>query len=151
MELLTHEGFPRENAMRHAYWTALMTRKYDGKFADDLSHAHEDGHVDLSIEGPFDHVTDRINNAIGIELALNYPTTWSESLVEDAWNNGYLATAKKFRVVGQSQTADVYWQAPIYYLANTYGVIPDFTDSEINSLQNMGIGVPDLPPIREEL
>ena len=148
---LLHSDLARKNAMRHAYWTALMTRKYDGKFADELSDAHEDGHVDLTIEGPFDHVTDRINNAIGIELARNNPSSSCESLVEDAWNKSYLATAKNFRVVGQSQVADVYWQAPIYYLAQTYGVIPDFTDSEVSTLQKMGIDIPDLPPIHDEL
>ncbi|BCR94929.1 fascin domain-containing protein [Aspergillus luchuensis] len=63
-ELLSTD-IPRKNALRHAYWTAMLSRRWGLYFALDLSTAHEEAHVDLTIEGPFDHVTDKINNAVG--------------------------------------------------------------------------------------
>jgi hypothetical protein len=121
----------------------LLTREYNIKFADALSNSHENDHIDLTIEGPFDHVTDRINNAIGIELARSHPNTPCEDLIETAWNNGYLATVKNFRVEDQSPVADVYWQEPLYYLPNTYSVIPDFTQRQTNTVIKMGIIIPN--------
>ena len=142
---------PRKNAMRHAYWTALMTRQYYGLFAVVMSDAHEDDHIDLTIVGPFDHVTDRINNAIGIELAINNPNTDCATLVDQAWEAGYLATVREVKGQGQSLTADVYWSVPLKYLAEAYGVSPDFSDLDLATLQRMGVTVPDYPRIYDAL
>lgn len=150
LELLSTD-LPRKNALRHAYWMALVTRKYSALFADELGNAHEYAHVDLTIEGPFDHVTDKINNAVGIELAKADSSTDCAVLVDGAWSAGRLAWAKNFREENGGQTADVYWQQPLNYLAQTYSVIPDFSDSERQTLQRMSVTIPNLHPIHDEL
>lgn len=149
-ELLTTD-LPRKNALRHAYWMALITRSYGAEFADALGNAHEYAHVDLTIEGPFDHVTDKINNAVGIELARNNPTADLATLVDNAWANQQLAWARDFQNEPSGQTATVSWQTPLDKLAQTYGVIPDFTSTEVATLSRMGVRVPNKPPIHDEL
>lgn len=150
-EELIQSDLPRKNALRHAYWTALMTRQYGAKFAVELSDAHEYAHVDLTIEGPFDHVTDKINNAVGIELARNNPSVDCGQLIDQAWKDGKLAWVKNVRQEGAVQTADVGWQAPLDALARDFDVIPDFSSSELATLQRMGITVPSKQPIHDEL
>jgi hypothetical protein len=142
---------PRKNALRHAYWMALTTRTYGDVFADALGNAHEYAHLDLTIEGPYDHVTDKINNAVGIELAKNDKTTDIATLVDNAWANEQLAWAKNFRVVSGVQTADIFWQTSLNKLASTYSVIPDFNPTELATLAKHNITVPNKPPIYDEL
>ncbi|MFI2710893.1 DUF6973 domain-containing protein [Micromonospora sp. NPDC018662] len=149
-ELLSTD-LARKNALRHSYWTALLTRQYGALFADDLSNAHEYAHVDLTIEGPFDHVTDKINNAVGIELAKNDKSTPCEVLIEKAWDQGRLAWAKNFRTENGRQQADIYWQMPLNKLANDFNVIPDFNSVELETLKRMGVLVPAKRPIHDEL
>lgn len=95
---LISTDLPRKNALRHAYWTAMLSRRFGMYFALDLSTAHEEAHVDSTIEGPFDHVTDKINNAVGSLLGSR--TSRSKDLrdvIDAAWENGELAWAKDFR------------------------------------------------------
>jgi hypothetical protein len=149
-ELLATD-LPRKNALRHAYWMALTARAYGVKFADELSNAHEYAHVDLTIEGPFDHVTDKINNAWGIELAKTNPNADCATLVDKAWDDKNLAWAKNFRVENGVQTADIYWSDPLQRLASTYNVIPDFNDWERATLARHNVPIPDKRPIHDEL
>jgi len=149
-ELLVTD-IPRKNALRHAYWMALVTREYGDQFADALGNAHEYAHVDLTIEGPYDHVTDKINNAVGIELAKKDKTTDCAILVDNAWRNNELAWAKNFRIEGESQTADIFWQEPLNKLAKNYNVIPDFNVWELSTLKKHNITIPSKPPIHDEL
>lgn len=151
MELLS-TALHKKNAFRHAYWMALLTREFGAEFANALGNAHEYAHVDLTIEGPFDHVTDKINNAVGVELALNNPRADLAALVEGAWQSQELAWAKNFRVDETGhQTADVFWQMPLNTLARKYGVIPDFSATELNTLRRYYVTVPSTPAIHDEL
>ncbi|KPM37678.1 hypothetical protein AK830_g8890 [Neonectria ditissima] len=102
--------FPRKNSYRHAYWMAITTRAFTPELANDVGNMHEDCHRDLTIEGPFDHVTDRINNTIGIKLAQQNPTGDIPQMIEEAWNLRRLAVVRNFRVENGIQTADVHWQ-----------------------------------------
>jgi len=56
------------DAVRHAYWTCLMTRYAGKKFARGLSRAHE-----VSADGGVaDTVMDLHNNEIGVRIATNH-------------------------------------------------------------------------------
>lgn len=150
-DLLAQGRIHRKNAMRHAFWAARLTRKLGPSFALDLTDAHEYAHVDLTIEGPFDEVTDRINNAVGIELAKNDTQTYITDLIEHAWAERRLAWSKDYRVENGVQMADLHWQFPLDELARLYNVVPDFTDSERRLLARHNIAVPNKPPIHDEL
>lgn len=147
-ELLSTD-LARKNAQRHAYWTALLSRRFGMYFALDFSTAHEVAHVDLTIEGPFDHVTDKINNAVGSLLGSRTP--WSDDAlkvaVDAAWKDGELAYAKNFRQFSGGQTADIYWQTPLDMLAKKYIVTPRFSQTEQDTLKKMGVDIPNVPII----
>lgn len=143
------QDLTQKNALRHTYWMALVTRKHGAQFADDLGNAHEYAHIHLTIEGPFDHVTDKINNAIGIQIAKSCAAKLHEdslaNLVESAWDTKQLAWATDARVdPGGSQTADIYWQKPLDLLKANYNVIPNFNDWELNTLKKYNINIPSV-------
>ena len=133
----------RKNAYRHAYWMARVTRELGAAFAKDLGNMHENCHVDLPIESPSDHVTDRINNAVGIKLAQKVSVWDVEQMIEEAWSQHHLALARNFRVflVDGLQTADVRWQSPLVYLAKTFGVVPACSELEKATLKRLGVTV----------
>jgi urease subunit beta len=140
-ELLASD-VPRKNALRHAYWMALLTRAYGAMFADELGNAHEYAHVDLTVEGPYDHVTDKINNTVGIALARVDTSTSCDTLVDGAWSRSELAWAKNFRVENGRQTADIYWQRPLDLLADKYNAVPNFNSWELVTLARHNILIP---------
>jgi hypothetical protein len=130
-------GIIKKNALRHAYWSALLCIKYGDEFARDFSDAHEYAHVDLSIEGQFDHVTDKINNAVGIQIAKEVSNVRDNLVkaIEKAFDDGYLAICSNFRIVKGIQDADVHWQKPISYLKTA----PRFVKYELDTLKRKGI------------
>jgi len=145
---LSSTDLPRKNALRHAYWTAMLCRRFAIFFALDLSTAHEMDHVDLTIEGPFDHVTDKINNAVGSLLGSR--TSRSKNLqdvIDAAWDNGELAYAKDFREAAGGQTAQVFWKKPLDMMAKKYNMVPRFSQTEKDTLKKMGVNVPNVPLI----
>lgn len=145
---LISTDIPRKNALRHAYWTAMLSRRFGLFFALDLSTAHEEAHVDLTIEGPFDHVTDKINNAVGSLLGSR--TSRSKNLqgvIDAAWANGELAYAKGFRETSAGQAAQVFWQKALDRMAVKYNVKPRFSQPEKDTLRKMGVTKPDVPII----
>ena len=145
---LISTDLPRKNALRHAYWTAMLSRRFGLFFALDLSTAHEDAHVDLTIEGPFDHVTDKINNAVGSLLGSRTPRSKDlQDVIDAAWSNVELAYAKDFRQTAAGQTAQVFWQNPLDKMAKKYNVKPRFSQSEKDTLKRMGVTEPDVPII----
>lgn len=147
---LISTDLPRKNALRHAYWTALLSRRFGLKFALDLSTAHEEAHVDLTIEGPFDHVTDKINNAVGSLLGWHSSISQDlQTVVDAAWEHGELAYAKDFRETAAGQTAKVSWQGPLDKMAKKYNVKPNFSPSEKATLKRMRVTEPDVPVIHE--
>ena len=92
------QDLTQKNALRHTDWMALVTRMHGAQFADDLGNAH----IDLTIEGPFDHVTDKINNAIGIQIAKSHPDSDEDflaNLVQSAWDRKQLAWAIFVRIL----------------------------------------------------
>ncbi|KAJ3904486.1 hypothetical protein F5879DRAFT_67961 [Lentinula edodes] len=146
-ELLSTD-LPRKNALRHAYWTAMLSRRFGLYFALDLSTAHEEAHVDLTIEGPYDHVTDKINNAVGSLLGSRTPRAKDlQGVIDAAWASGELAYAKDFRETSGGQTANVYWQKPLDVMAKKYNVKPKFSQTEKDTLEKMRVNVPDVPDI----
>ena len=145
---LISTDIPRKNALRHAYWTAMLSRRFGLFFALDLSTAHEEAHVDLTIEGPFDHVTDKINNAVGSLLGSRTPRSKDlQDVIDAAWANGELAYAKDFRETAAGQTALVSWQKALDGMAKKYNVKPRFSQSEKDTLKKMGVTEPDVPII----
>ena len=117
-------------------------------FALDLSTAHEEAHVDLTIEGPFDHVTDKINNAAGSLLGSRTPRSKDlQDVIDAAWATGELAYAKDFRETAAGQTAQVSWQTPLDEMAKKYNVKPRFSQSEKETLKRMKVTEPDVPII----
>ncbi|RSL84449.1 hypothetical protein CEP52_016437 [Fusarium oligoseptatum] len=145
---LVSTDLPRKNALRHAYWTALLSRRFGLPFALDLSAAHDEAHVDLAIEGPFDHVTDKINNSLGALLGSRTPRAKDlQGVVDAAWENGELGFAKDFREMDSEQTASVFWQQPLDMMAKKYQVKPRFSQSESDMLKRMGVKEPDVAVI----
>ena len=145
---LISTDLPRKNALRHAYWTAMLSRRFGLFFALDLSTAHEEAHVDLTIEGPFDHVTDKINNAVGSLLGSRTPRSKDlQDVIDAAWANGELAYAKDFRETATGQIAMVSWQKPLDRMAKKYNVKPRFNQSEKDTLKKMRVTEPDVPII----
>ena len=145
---LISTDIPRKNTLRHAYWTAMLSRRFGKYFALDLSTAHEEAHVDLTIEGPFDHVTDKINNAVGSLLgSITDRAKDLRDVIDAAWANGELAYAKDFRETGGEQTAQVFWQKPLDRMAKKYNVKPSFSQDEKDTLEKMGVTEPDVPII----
>ncbi|GAW03784.1 hypothetical protein LENED_005533 [Lentinula edodes] len=145
---LISTDLPRKNALRHAYWTAMLSRQFGLYFALDLSTAHEEAHVDLTIEGPYDHVTDKINNAVGSLLGSR--TSRSQDLqvvIDAAWASGELAYAKDFRETSAGQTANVSWQKLLDMMAKKYNVKPKFSQTEKDTLEKMRVNVPNVPVI----
>ena len=145
---LLRTDIPKKNSFRHAYWMALTTRKFGAEFAIDLGDAQEFAHLDLTIEGPFDRVTDKINNMVGVEIGRrkNEKDTNFEILVENAWNNNELAWAKNFREENKKQTADVFWDLPLKNLTKNFKAIPYFTELEKSTLAKYGVK-PDFKPV----
>ncbi|MGF6562411.1 DUF6973 domain-containing protein [Erwinia aphidicola] len=143
---LISTDLPRKNALRHSLWMALLTREYDDEFALDLGNAHEEAHIDLTIEGPFDHVTDKINNMVGIQLSKSDPDQKStcEELVEGAWNNNQLAWVRNFREEDGEQIADIFWQEPLNSMAKKFKVLPIFNDLELATLNKFNITLPTI-------
>ncbi|KAI1456572.1 hypothetical protein F4805DRAFT_467936 [Annulohypoxylon moriforme] len=145
---LISTDLPRKNALRHAYWTAMLSRRFGKYFALDLSTAHEEAHVDLTIEGPFDHVTDKINNAVGSLIGSRTPRSKDlRDVIDAAWANRELAYAKDFRETASGQTAQVYWQNSLNMMAKKYNVKPRFSPSEKDTLVRMKVVEPNVPII----
>ena len=146
--VFTSTDIPRKNTLRHAYWTATLSRRSSLFFALDLSTAHEEAHVDLKFEGPFDHVTDKINNAVGSLLGSRTPRSEDlQDVIDAAWGSGELAYAKDFRETAAGQTALVSWQKPLDRMAEKYNVKSRFSQSEKDTLKKMGVTEPYVPII----
>lgn len=134
--------FVKKNALRHAYWTSLLANSFGEDLALALSDAHEYAHKDLTIEGPFDHVTDKINNLIGIKMAKTIGD--SGAVLESWWNVGLLASAMNFRVDQHTgrQIADINYQKPLDWLWNQTGHVPTFDALELATLKRLGVNIP---------
>ncbi|KAJ4469546.1 hypothetical protein J3R30DRAFT_3713747 [Lentinula aciculospora] len=135
VELISTD-LPRKNALRHAYWTSMLSRRFGLYFALDLSTAHEEAHVDLTIEGPFDHVTDKINNAVGSILGSRTPRSKDlQGVIDAAWANGELAYAKDFRETAAGQTASVSWQKPLDMMAKKYNISSRLSTNKMSDIR----------------
>lgn len=102
----------------------MLSRRVGLLFTLDLSTAHEEAHVDLATEGPFDHVTDKINNAVGSLLGSRTPRSKDlQDVIDASWANGELA---------------------LDGMAKKYKVKPRFSRSEKDTLKKMGATEPDV-------
>lgn len=66
------------DAMRHAYWNALMTKKYGVDFARDFTTAHEGQPGNPQVR----ETMDLYNNEVGRNIAVNNPDTSEEELAK---------------------------------------------------------------------
>ncbi len=67
----------KADALRHAYWNALMTRRTTAAFAEQFATAHEIGSTNSAVASAMDlH-----NNAFGRALALAFPAANDEQLL----------------------------------------------------------------------
>ena len=104
--------------------------------------------MDLTIEGPFDHVTDKINNAVGSLLGSRTPRAKDlRDVIDAAWAEGELAYAKDFRETAAGQTGLVSWQKALDRMAKKYSLKPNFSPSEKDTLKKMRVTEPDVPVI----
>lgn len=146
---LSQSDVPRKNSLRHAYWMALMTRNFTAEFAAAVGDAHEYAQVDLTIEGPYDHVTDKINNAVGVAIAKANPTGNLSALVDVAWARNQLAWARDFtQNAHHVQSATVHWQLPLDELASKYDVVPEFNSWERATLSRHNVTLPFMRTLR---
>jgi hypothetical protein len=67
----------KADALRHAYWNALMTRRTSAAFAELFASAHEAG----SSNTPAASAMDLHNNAVGRGLAVRYPSASDAELL----------------------------------------------------------------------
>jgi Domain of unknown function (DUF4157) len=133
-----------KNSYRHAYWMCQFARNFGAAFASDLGYAHEYAHLDLTIEGPFDSVLDKINNLWGIKLAEKMDQTCDE-LVNDVGERGYLAWAKQYE---KSQESGIYLptlhnvQGPLDELWERYQELPKFNEYDLNVMSLLKMQLP---------
>lgn len=130
----------QKNAYRHTFWTFQLTKHFGPEFALALSNAHESAHPDLTIEGPFDHVVDKINNLVGVKLAAEHED--AGSAIEEAWNDGHLAWADNFREEGDRQVGDIHFQGPLDHLWDKHRELPSFDARELHTLDQDGVQLP---------
>jgi hypothetical protein len=77
----SEEATAVENAFRHAYWMALLTRDISCNFAEAMGHAHEQDGVAST---PNDHEIDYWNNEVGREVGRDaYSKDWSDQKIKD--------------------------------------------------------------------
>jgi len=121
-----------------------FARNFGAAFASDLGYAHEYAHLDLTIEGPFDSVLDKINNLWGIKLAEKMDQTCDE-LVNDVGERGYLAWAKQYE---KSQESGIYLptlhnvQGPLGELWERYQELPKFNEYDLNVMSLLKMQLP---------
>jgi hypothetical protein len=133
-----------KNSYRHAYWMCQYARQFGAAFASDLGYAHEYAHLDLTIEGPFDSVLDKINNLWGIKLAEKMEQT-CEALINDVGEKGYLAWAKEYE---KSEDSGVYLprlhniQGPLDELWERYQALPEFNEYDFHALSLLKVQLP---------
>ncbi|MBD8489209.1 hypothetical protein IFO69_10675 [Echinicola sp. CAU 1574] len=91
------------DAIRHAYWNALMTQKIsDMTFIEELTNAHESNSDSEDAK-----LMDLHNNKIGRELALQYPTATADELLT-------ILLQYDFLFVGIGQTIPETYQGLVY-------------------------------------
>lgn len=79
------------DAIRHAFWNALLVRETDYDFAETLTTAHES-----SSDNPAATAMDLHNNKVGRDLAVKYPEATIEQLLE-------ILLQEKFTYIGVGQ------------------------------------------------
>ncbi len=133
-----------KNSYRHAYWMCRYAREWGPEFALDLGYAHEHAHLDLTIEGPFDSVIDKINNLRGARLAGSSDES-CELLVNSAGGSGQLAWAKSYAEdpeSGRHLPTEHNLQTPLVRLWEDYEELPELTWHDLEALQALGVTLP---------
>jgi len=133
-----------KNSYRHAYWMCIYARKWSSEFAADLGYAHEYAHLDLTIEGPFDSLIDKINNFQGVKLAHQIESE-CDLLVNKLGDSGYLAWAKEYK---KNEDNGIYLptlyniKAPLDNLWLEFQALPEFNEYDLKALRLLRIELP---------
>ncbi|WP_233981136.1 RHS repeat domain-containing protein [Pectobacterium versatile] len=131
-----------KNSYRHSYWMCTFTQELGASFSSAVGYAHEYSHIDLTIEGPYDSIVDKINNLVGIKLGLINGGNCS-ALVEQAWKDGALAWAWNYAEVdGIYRPVNSNLQKPLDLLYQRYGELPSFNSYDLNILRLENINLP---------
>ncbi|HZO75986.1 MAG TPA: RHS repeat-associated core domain-containing protein [Ktedonobacteraceae bacterium] len=133
-----------KNAYRHAYWICRYTQEWGADFALATGYAHEYAHIDLSIEGPYDSLADKINNLIGAKLGLIAGGNCG-ALVNQTGNAQALAWAKSYAKDPLTQLhkpTEFNIQKPLDFLWRNYAELPRFDASDLNALRLLNITLP---------
>jgi hypothetical protein len=133
-----------KNSYRHAFWMCAYARKWSAAFASDLGYAHEYAHLDMTIEGPYDSLIDKINNFWGIKLADRIEQDCG-TLVNQLGDQGYLAWAKDYK---QSEESGRHLptlhtiQGPLDALWRLYNELPAFNEHDLGALRALRLQLP---------
>ncbi len=134
-----------KNSYRHGYWMCRYTQKWGENFALAIGYAHEYAHLDLTIEGPYDSVIDKINNLRGAKLGLT-PGGDCGVLVNSTGSNAALAWAKNYvqhPITGFHQPTLFNLQRPLDMLWQDYKQLPEFNSYDLGALARLNITLPD--------
>jgi hypothetical protein len=133
-----------KNSYRHAFWMCSYARKWTSAFASDLGYAHEYAHLDMTIEGPYDSLIDKINNFWGVRLADHIDQDCGV-LVNHLGDQGYLAWAKDYKL---SEASGLHLptlhniQGPLDALWLRYNELPAFNEYDLNALRSLRVQLP---------
>ncbi len=116
----------KADALRHAYWSALMTRRTSAAFAERFATAHETG----SSNRPAATAMDQHNNAIGRALAVRYPAAGDAELLE-------LLSQQAFLHVAGAATVPPAWRGLVHIAE---GAVRPFDGDFTGSLIEAGVG-----------
>lgn len=136
-----------KNTYRHPYWMCRLAQEFGETFALELGYAHERWHLELSSEGPYDSVTDKINNLIGVKLASLGGDCYT--LTTEAFARGDLASftevpGSNTRTTRPSYTVE--FQTALDRLWARYKAVPTFDTYDEAILKQHNIKVPTPPP-----
>lgn len=133
-----------KNSYRHAYWMCRYTQEWGESFALDTGYAHEYAQLDLTIEGPFDSVIDKINNLRGAKLGLIAGGNCSV-LVNAAGSAQALAWAKSYEIhpiTGLHLPTEFNLQGPLNMLWKDYQELPILNWYDLNALALLNVTLP---------
>lgn len=133
-----------KNSYRHAYWICRYTQEWGADFALALGYAHEYAHLDLTIEGPFDSVVDKINNLAGAKLGLISGGDCG-ILVNQTGNAQALGWAKSYQQDPITQLhlpTEFNIQKPLDMLWRNYAELPHFDSYDLGALRLLNTTLP---------
>ncbi|HEY1349467.1 MAG TPA: RHS repeat-associated core domain-containing protein [Ktedonobacteraceae bacterium] len=138
-----------KNTYRHPYWMCRLAQEFGETFALELGDAHERWHLELSNEGPYDSVTDKINNLIGVKLAASSLSGDCYTLTREAFARGDLASFTEVPGSNTPTTRPSYtveFQTALDRLWARHKVVPTFDRYDEAVLKQHNIKVPSPPP-----